>query len=67
MRYCICTKKNGLAERRWKIIVTIKDLLLINSGLLLKFWAEVMETTNYLRNRLLTKIKEQGEIIPEEA
>lgn len=30
-------KENGLAERDWRTIVTIKDLLLLDNGLLLDF------------------------------
>lgn len=41
-------KENGVAEWRWRIIVTMKDSLLINSGLSLEFWAKAMETANYL-------------------
>lgn len=40
-------KKNGLADQGSKTIVIIKDSLLINSGLLLKFWAKAMDTANY--------------------
>ena len=59
-------EKNGLAEQGWKIVVTIKDSLLIDSRLPLKFWAEAMDTANYLRNRLPTK-SQMGEMIPKEA
>lgn len=58
-------KENGLAERGWKTVVIMKNSLLINSGLLLEFWAEVMDTANYLQNRLSTK-NQRGEIILEE-
>lgn len=60
-------EENGLAERGWRTIVTMKDSLLVDSGLPLEFWAEAMDTANYLRNRLPTKIQQRGEIIPEEA
>lgn len=43
----------------------IKDSLLIDSRLPLEFWAEVMDTANYLRNRLSTK-SQRGELIPDE-
>lgn len=59
-------EENGLAERSWRIIITIKDLLLWDSGLLLDFWAEAMDTTNYLQNRLPTK-SQRGKLILEEA
>ena len=40
--------------------------LLLESGLSNCFWAEAMDTANYLRNRLPTN-SQRGEIIPEEA
>ncbi len=57
---------NGLAERGWRTIVTMKDSMLIDSGLPNRFWAEAIETANYLRNRLPTKTKSHCEVIPEE-
>ncbi len=60
-------KENGLAERGWRMIVTMKDSMLIDSGLPNDFWAEAMETANYLRNKLPTRSKNHGEIIPEES
>lgn len=59
-------EENGMAERGWHMIVTMKDLMLIDSGLPNGFWAEAMETANYFRNRLPTRIRAQGEIISEE-
>lgn len=58
--------ENGLTERSWRIVVTMKDSLLIDSGLLLEFWAKAMDTTNYLQNRLFIK-SQRGEIEIEEA
>ena len=43
----------------------MKDLLLIDSGLPVNFWAEAMDTANYLQNRLPTKRKGPT-FIPEE-
>ncbi len=60
-------EENGLAERGWRTIVTTKDSMLIDSGLPNGFWAEAMQTANYLRNRLPTKTKSHGEVISEEA
>ena len=60
-------EENGLAERGWRTIVTMKDSMLIDSGLPNGFWAEAMETANYLRNRLPTKSRNHGEMIPEES
>ncbi len=60
-------EENRFAERGWRTIVTMKDSMLIDSGLPNGFWAEAMETANYLRNRLPTRSKNHGEVIPEEA
>ena len=59
-------EENGLAEQGWRTLVTMKDALLIDSELPIDFWAEAMETANYLRNRLPTKTRGHGEVIPEE-
>ena len=60
-------KENRLAKRGWRTILTMKDSMLIDSGLLNGFWAETMETANYLQNRLPTRSKNHGKMIPEEA
>lgn len=60
-------EENGLAERGWQTILTMKDLILIDSGLPNGFWAEAMETTNYLRNRLLTRSKNHAKMVPKES
>ena len=60
-------EKNGLAEQGWRTFVTIKDSMLINSRLPNGFWAKVMETANYLWNRLPTRSKSHGEMIPEKS
>ncbi len=60
-------KENRLAERGWRTIVIMKDSMLIDSGLSNDFWAEAIETANYLRNRLPTRSKSHGEIISEES
>lgn len=44
----------------------MKDSLLINSGLFLEFWAEVIDTANYFRNRLPTR-SQKSKLIPEKA
>lgn len=59
-------EENGLAERGWRTLVTMKDALLIDSELPIDFWAEAMETANYLRNRLPSKTRGHEEVIPEE-
>lgn len=60
-------KENGLAERGLKTVMTMKDALLVDSALPPEFWAEAMDTANYLRNRLPTKVQGRGKIISEEA
>jgi hypothetical protein len=63
--------ENSVAERTWRTIDTMKNALLIDSGLPLNFWAEAMDTANYLRNLLPstksnTNEGEKNVIIPEE-
>ena len=41
-------EEKGLTERGWRTIVIMKDLLLLESGFLLDFWAETIHTANYL-------------------
>ena len=41
----------------------MKDLLLVDSGIPLEFWAEVIDTTNYLRKKLPTK-SQRRDLIP---
>ena len=48
-------EENGIVERCWRILAIIKDLLLIDSGLLVNFWVEIIDTSNYFYNRLLTR------------
>lgn len=43
----------------------MKDSLLIDSSVLVNFWAEAMDNANYLRNRLLTR-RNSVIVIPEE-
>ncbi len=60
-------EENGLTERGWTTIVTMKDLILIDSGLANDFWAKAMKIANYLRNRLPTRSRSHGKIIPKES
>lgn len=60
-------KENNITEKRWHIFVTIKNSLLIDSRLLNHFKAKVMETANYLRNRLPMKTKTYEEMISKKA
>ena len=45
-------EENGIGKRCWRTLATMKDLLLIDSGLPVNFWAKAMDTANYLHNRL---------------
>lgn len=60
-------KENEFIERDERIIVIMKDLILIDSGLSDNFWVETMETANYLWNKLPTKNKSHNKIIPKES
>lgn len=59
-------EKNGLAEQRWRTIVTMKDSMLIDSGSPNGFWAEAIETANYFWNRLPIRRKNHRDVIPKE-
>ena len=48
-------KENGIEERGWRTIVTMKDSLLIDNHLLLEFWTEAIDIACYLQNRLPIK------------
>lgn len=48
-------KENGMAKRYWRILAKIKDILLINSSLLVNFGTKTIDISNYLQNRLITK------------
>lgn len=41
-------KENGLAKQGWRIIVTMKNSMLIDSGLSNGFWSKAIEIANYL-------------------
>lgn len=41
-------KENELAKQGWQTIVTMKNFMLIDSGLPNRFWTKTMETANYL-------------------
>lgn len=59
-------EENGLAKRRWQTIVTIKNVILIDSRLPNRFWAKVMETANHLWNKLLIRSKSHGKVVSKE-
>lgn len=46
-------EENKIAKQYWRILATIKNLLLINSGLPIKFWVEVMDMSNYVETGFL--------------
>ena len=48
------SEHNSVAEQCWQIIHTMKDFMLLNTKLPNRFWAEAMNTMNYLRNQLPT-------------
>lgn len=58
-------EENGLAERAWRTILTMKDSMLVDAGLPNKFWAKVMDIANYLKNKLAVQ-RHKEKIIPEE-
>lgn len=60
-------KENRLTKQGYCTLVTMKDLILIDSGLPNGFWAKAIKTANYLQNRLLTRNKTHNEMIPKEA
>ena len=61
-------EENGIAEQCCITLAQIKDSLLINSKLTNQFWAEAINTANYLRNQLLTRrTADKTIIISEEA
>ena len=58
-------KKVGIAKQIKKILVVMKDLILIDSNLPNNFWTEMIETANYLYNRIPNKSKSYKEVILE--
>jgi len=47
-------EQNGLAERKNRTLLDMARCLLIDAGLPPRFWAEAVNTANYLRNRCPT-------------
>lgn len=60
-------KKNRLTKQEWCTIVTMKNLMLIDTGLPNGFWAKAIGTANYLQNKLSIKSKNHGEMILKKA
>lgn len=50
-----CPEQNGVSERKNRSLLDVARCLLIQSGLPAKFWAEAVNTANYIRNRCPTK------------
>lgn len=48
-------EQNGVAERRNRTLLDMARCLLAQSGLPPKFWAEAVNTANYIRNRCPSK------------
>lgn len=48
-------KKNVMAEKCWRMLTIMKDVLLINSGIPVSFWAKAIDISNYLRNKHFAK------------
>lgn len=59
--------ENELVKQGWKTPAIMKNLLIIDSGLLNNFWAEAMENSNYLENKLPTKNKNHKKLFLEKA
>lgn len=57
IKYIVCYlyKNNGIIKQDQKTIAIIKDFLLINIGLLLKFSVSIIDIAYYFQNQLLTK------------
>lgn len=52
-------EKNSLAKKSWQTIITMKDSLLLDSGLLLEFWAETMGIANFFTKQVPNKKSEK--------
>lgn len=50
-----CPEQNGIAERRNHTLLDMARCLLTQSGLPSKFWAEAINTANYIQNRCPSK------------
>lgn len=50
-------EKNRLIEQRWKTIMIMKDLLLVDNGFLPEFWVEAIDSPNSL---LTKRVKEES-------
>jgi transposase InsO family protein len=50
------SQQNGVNERRHRTLMEIPRCLLYEKKMPLKFWAEVVNTTSYLLNRMTTRV-----------
>lgn len=48
-------QQNGLAERKNRTLIETARSLMLQSGVPSKFWAEAINTANYIRNRCISK------------
>jgi len=53
-------QQNGVAERKNRILVEAARCMMIQPKLSPSFWAEVIATANYIRNRCITKSLDSG-------
>jgi hypothetical protein len=51
------SEHNSIAEWCWKTLCTMKNIMLLNVKLFNRFWIKIMNTVNYLRNRLSTYVR----------
>jgi len=58
------SEHNPVSEKTWRTLRTAKNVMLLESALPNRFWAEAINTANYIRNRFPTHGKE---ITPEKA
>jgi len=49
---------NPVSEKTWRTLRTAKNVILLESALPNRFWAEAINTANYIRNRFPTYGKE---------
>ena len=47
-------QQNGVAERKYRTLVNIARALMTEKNMTLCYWAEVVNTTNYILNRCIT-------------
>lgn len=45
-------EENGMAKKYWRTLTIIKDVLFMDSSFPINVWAEAIDTSSYLQNRL---------------